>query len=319
MRPQHRGVEGELAAPHRADPVEELHARRHGDEHRHDREERQEHLARAVHVVGPDRDRQRSDGDRRVDEGLVAEDRLAREHREDLGDDPEERQGDDVDLWVPEEPEDVLPEHHAAAVRVEDVRTEASVGAEREERGGQGREDEEHEDRGDEDGPHEDRHPEHRHAGRAHREDRRDEVDRPEDGAETAERQAEDPEVAAHAGAVGGVGQRRVGEPAEGRRATGGEEATGRDEPTEEVEPVGEHVEPRERHVGRADLQRHERVGEGGEQRRREQQQHDRAVHREHLVVLVGVVHDLHARAAISSARMMSAMSAAQEEPRRTR
>ena len=33
-----------------------------------------------------------------------------------------------------------------------------------------------------------------------------------------AERQAEDPQVAAEAGAVGGVGQRRVGEPAERRR-----------------------------------------------------------------------------------------------------
>ena len=34
----------------------------------------------------------------------------------------------------------------------------------------------------------------------------------------------------------------------------------------------------------RADLQRHDRVGEAGEQRSREQQQHDRAVHGEELV-----------------------------------
>ena len=42
-----------------------------------------------------------------VDAGdrLVAEDRLTREHRDDLGDDPEPGQDHDVDLWVPEEPE----------------------------------------------------------------------------------------------------------------------------------------------------------------------------------------------------------------------
>ena len=55
----------------------------------------------------------------------------------------------------------------------------------------------------------------------------------------------------------------------------------------EEVEPVREGVQARERHVGRADLQRHRDVGEAGEQRGREQQQHDRAVHREQLVVLL--------------------------------
>jgi hypothetical protein len=44
-------------------------------------------------------------------------------------------------------------------------------------------------------------------------------------------------------------------------------------------------------HVGGADLQRHEHVGEAGEQRRREHQQHDRAVHGEELVVLLLGLH----------------------------
>ena len=123
-RPEHRRLEGERAAPHRADPVEELHPGRDRDEHRHDREERQQHLAGGVHVVRPDRHRQGRDGDRREDQGLVAEDRLAREDRQDLGDDAEERQRDDVDLWVPEEPEQVLPEHGSAVARVEHVRPE---------------------------------------------------------------------------------------------------------------------------------------------------------------------------------------------------
>ena len=38
----------------------------------------------------------------------------------------------------------------------------------------------------------------------------------------------------------------------------GSEEARQHDEAAGEVQPVAEHVQPRERHVGRADLQRHE-------------------------------------------------------------
>ena len=68
---------------------------------------------------------------RRDDQALVAEDRLAAEHRDDLGDDAEERQRDDVDLGVAEEPEQVLPQDRAAVGRVEDVRAEVPVGLQR--------------------------------------------------------------------------------------------------------------------------------------------------------------------------------------------
>ena len=73
-------------------------------------------------MVRPHRDREGGDRDRRIDQRLVPEDRLAAEHREDLGHDAEERQGDDVDLGVPEEPEQVLPEDDAAVGGVVDVR-----------------------------------------------------------------------------------------------------------------------------------------------------------------------------------------------------
>ena len=63
--------------------------------------------------------------DRRERDRLVAEDRLPREHGDDLRDDPHRRQDHDVDLGVPEEPEDVLVEDRAAAVgRVEEVGAE---------------------------------------------------------------------------------------------------------------------------------------------------------------------------------------------------
>ena len=71
-----------------------------------------------------------------------------------------------------------------------------------------------------------------------------------------------------------------------------GEEAGDGDEATEVEEPVRERVKTRERDIRSTDLKRHEHVRESGEERRREHEQHDRAVHREQLVVLLPRRHD---------------------------
>ncbi len=172
---------------------------------------------------------------------------------------------------------------------------EFSVDLQREERGGEDREGQQDQNTGQQDVPGEDRHAEHRHAGRAHADDRGDEVDRTEDRAEAGEGQTHDPHVGTDTRRTDRVRQRGVGEPAEVGRTLRGEEAADGDQRAEEVQPVREHVQPRERHVGRADLQRHDPVREPCEQRRREHQQHDRAVHRERLVELL-VRHDLRTR-----------------------
>ena len=69
------------------------------------------------HVVGPDDHRDERDAEARERHRRVAEDRLPREHRQDLGDDPERGQDEDVDLRVSEEPEEMLVEDGAAAGR----------------------------------------------------------------------------------------------------------------------------------------------------------------------------------------------------------
>ena len=75
------------------------------------------------HVVRPHEHREEADRDRRERDRLVAEDRLAREDGQDLGDDPERGQHDHVHLGVPEEPERVLVEDRRSSVRrVEEVR-----------------------------------------------------------------------------------------------------------------------------------------------------------------------------------------------------
>ena len=135
--------------------------------------------------------------------------------------------------------------------------------------------------------PGEDRHPEHRHARCAHADHRGDHVDPAQDGAQTGDDQAHDPQVTTGPGAVDGVGERGVGRPAEVGRAAGGDEAGHADQPAEQEQPEREGVQPRERHVGRADLQRQHQVGEAEDDRGRIKQQHDRAVHGEQLVELL--------------------------------
>jgi hypothetical protein len=59
------------------------------------------------------------------------------------------------------------------------------------------------------------------------------------------------------------------------------------DQRAEQVQPVGEGVEPGESDVGGADLQRHHEVREAKDDGGGVEQQHDRAMHGEQLVVLL--------------------------------
>ena len=144
------------------------------------------------------------DGDHRERHGVVAEDRLAREHRQDVGGDAHGGQDQDVDLGVAEEPEQVLPEQRLAAARRDE-----EAGAERavEEQHGHGR-------RSSTGRASSSRMAvmnsdqtvsgmrKQRHARRPHVDDRRDVVDRAHHGRDAEDEQADAPEVLApvHAG-----------------------------------------------------------------------------------------------------------------------
>ena len=86
------------------------------------------------------------DGERASIERPVAEHRLAREHREDLGDHAEERQDQDVHLGVAEEPEQVLPQdrRRRPSVGSKKCGAELAVGEQHHQRRGQHREREQH-------------------------------------------------------------------------------------------------------------------------------------------------------------------------------
>ena len=67
----------------------------------------------------------------------VAEQRLAREHRKDLGDDAHAREDEDVHLGMAEDPEQVLVHQRiAAGGRVEEVRVEVAVHEDHDQRRG---------------------------------------------------------------------------------------------------------------------------------------------------------------------------------------
>src|ERR1017187_8082823 len=63
-----------------------------------------------------------------ADQPLVAEQRLAGEHGQDLGGDAEERQRHDIDLRMAEEPEQVLPQNRPATRGRKKLRAEITTG-----------------------------------------------------------------------------------------------------------------------------------------------------------------------------------------------
>ena len=187
---------------------------------------------------------------------------------------------------MPEEPEQVLPQHRRS-VRggVEEVGPEVTVGEQHRDRGGHHRQRDDQQHRVHEQAPHEQRQPAPAHPGGAHVHDRRVEVDRADQRGDAGDVDQEDPRVLAAAGRVLDARQRRVAPPAGLRRLP--EQRDVEHDPAEQQQPVGERVQARERHVAGADHQRQEVVPEARHHRHHEQEDHRRAVEREQLVVVL--------------------------------
>ena len=209
---------------------------------------------------------------------------LRGEGRQHLGHDAHGRQDQDVDLGMAEDPEEVLPEERvgAAGGRVEE-RAEEAV---------EHQQDQRHRDRGErqddqeldhEAHPHEERHPHQRHAGRAHVDDGHDEVEACHQRRNAEYLQAQHPEVDAVGRRELRRGEVGVPEPAAVRDSIH-EEAQMQEEGAGEEDPVGQGVQPRERHVAGPDHERDHVVEERRAHRHDRQEHHGRAVHGEQLV-----------------------------------
>ena len=284
QRVEHRRLEPDRTLVHRPDPVEDLDARRDADQERDQREHDRAHraLARGEHVVAPDEEAEQRDRDRRERHGAVAVDALAAEGAHQLRDHAEGRQDHDVDRRVAVEPEEVLEQHRVTAEgRVEDADAEQTLHHQQHHRDADHRRGEHLHDGGRVDGPQEERHPVPGHARRPHLVDRDDEVearqDRREAHHERPQRHRDDRRPS-----VLGVG--RVERPARVHAAR--RDRVERDQRARRVDVEAQQVQPRERHVLRADHDGQQEVAHRRRDRRDdEQEHHDEPVHGEHPVV----------------------------------
>ena len=217
-----------------------------------------------------------------------------------VGHDPEGRQGDDVDLGMAEEPEQVLEQDRAAAAIAEllahlDDRRHEEAGpqhpVEQHHHGGdeQGGEGQQRQDGGGEDPPYRQGQAHQRHPARAPLQHGHDIVQpahgEADDEQDEGQEHRDDAPVAAR-----GAGQDRLGRiegPAGAGRPARHEEARHQHQHREQVDPVAQHVDIGEHHVPGAHHQRDQVVAEAAQEQRGEQvDHHDHAVHGDELVVL---------------------------------
>ena len=222
-REQHRGLELDPAAPQGGEPVEDLHPGRDRDQHGGEREERVRERTQTdrEHVVAPHPPAHEADEDPRVHHHRIAEQRLARERRQHLGDDAHRRQDEDVDLGMAEQPEEVLPEQRITpCAHVEEVRAEEPVEGEQHEGHCDHRHREQEQEVHDQGHPREHGHAHEAHPGRAHVDDGDDQVDGARERRDAEDLDAEDVEVDVVARGELVRAEGRVVEPAAVGRAT---------------------------------------------------------------------------------------------------
>nr|GEU28569.1 hypothetical protein [Tanacetum cinerariifolium] len=287
--PQHRYFVADAAFVHGKQPVEDLGAGRDRNDHRRDAEERVDAGARThgEEVVQPYQVRQDGDHDGGVHHRRVAEQALAREGRDDFREHAEHRQHQDVHLRVAPDPDQVDVQHRVTAEVVgEEVGADHAVQRQHRQGDGQDRERGHDQGVGAQRGPGEHRHFHQVHAWRAHLDDGGDQVDAGERGPDPGHLQRPDIVIDPHVRTGGDPRQRREGQPAGLGEFTDEQRGHGQ-HGAEGGHPEREVVQERERHVARADLQRHHVVHQTGDERHGHEENHDRAVGRKHLVEVV--------------------------------
>ncbi len=212
---------------------------------------------------------------------------LPAERRDHVTDDAESRQDHDVDLGVPEEPEQVLEQHRIAATgRIEKRRAEIAITDQHRDRPRQYRDRQQQEKGSDQYRPDKQWQFVKRHAWSAHIEDGGDEVYRAKQRTDAGQMQCEQRAIHADPGLIRGVGQWWIKRPSGAGFAkceAGQYQAEGRRQ-----QPEADVVEPRESHVRRTDHQRHEPVAEATNQRRHDREKdHCQAVRRDDRIPLL--------------------------------
>ena len=253
------------------------------------REEPQTDLGQAggEHVMHPQPEGQEPGADRAEHDPRIAHDGRACDSGHDHRGDGDRGQEDDVDLWMAENPEQMLPEHRVAAPDgIEERPIEGPFEFEQEIPRDQRREGEEDHAAHDHHIPRVERHDVDAHPRRAAFERADDQLDRRGDRGDLDKREAQKPDIGADAFFLGG--ERGVHEPARlgaGIEQDGPEDKDAADQET----PVAIGAEPRERHVARAQHPGQQQDRDRLEHGHGKEEHHRRAVHGEELVIAVGV------------------------------
>ena len=190
-----------------------------------------------------------------------------------------------------EDPEEVHPEHGGApGLRVEEMSAKIAVDRQHDLRRRQRTDGEQNQDGHHEIEPGQQRHSPEVHPRTAHAENRGQHIDRCADAADAGNQQCHRPEVGAVSARECLRGQRRVREPSHVRsvaraiQATGAQQTEVQQEPAERCQPETERIQPRERHVARADHQWQQVVGEPEHDGHGHEKDHRGPMHGEHAV-----------------------------------
>src|SRR5260370_13812733 len=127
---QHRYLEAQFSAPDCAEPVEDLDASRHANQHRGQRKKRVAGWCHAdgEHVMRPHAQADEPDRARRRDHHAVTENHLAREDPNNLRDESVYANDQDINFGMAEAHEEVLPQYRRRSrLSVEEVRAEEAV------------------------------------------------------------------------------------------------------------------------------------------------------------------------------------------------
>ncbi|VTR71382.1 hypothetical protein DESC_930049 [Desulfosarcina cetonica] len=165
--PVHGGGEADAALIHGEEPVEDLHPGGNGDHHGRDAEEGIDpgRVAHGEEMMQPDGKGKNHDPRRRIDQGTITEEPLARKGGHHLRKDAEGRQDHDVDLGVAPDPEEVVPHHHVAPQAIgKKMHPQVTIQRQQEHGDSQGGKGQDHEHIGGQGGPDEQRHAHQRHS-----------------------------------------------------------------------------------------------------------------------------------------------------------
>ncbi len=285
---QHRGGKPQAPAPYGRDPAKNLDAGRDRNEHRGYRERAVRHRSHAgrEHVMAPHAVGQKRNQDQRVRHHRIAEQGLAREHRDYFRDHPEGRQGHNVDFGMAEYPEQVLPQDRGrtrddlVVIGAEIAIHEQEDEADRQRGKGEQDQNDGHQQRPDKHG-----HPHEGHARRAHIDDGDEEVKRAHHGRDAQDEQSDVEEIDIRAGRIVARGQIGVPEPSCVRR-TAEDPAEIQGYCAQDEDPVTQRIEARKGDVAGADLKRNQEIAEKARlQRHEHEEDHRQPMHRENFVV----------------------------------